>query len=343
MATEDRGHSPALKETLLREGHRFAFMQAVRLLNLFLATETRSHADGRPGFRDTFRQDRIRVRPHLSLDFPGADIVEIEERSQGRKADPLYLITAAFLGLYGASSPLPVFYTEDLLDEAREEGSVSRDFLDIINAPFYGLLFRSWIKYRLDIQVAETQDPLTVERLFCLMGMGGEAIRSSVDDDVARFRYIGLLSQRPRSAQGLETLLRDALSAAHLKVVPGIPRLARIPGDQLCRLGDSGNRLGVSCYLGRKVKDRTGRFRIRVGPLSWEQSREWLPGQARFRKLGGLIRFYLDQPLEWDLEVVLAEEDVRTTRIGDDAGDGLGWRSWLFAAETYPGVAKARF
>jgi len=32
-----------------------------------------------------------------------------------------FLITATFLGLYGVSSPLPTFYTEDLMDEASQD------------------------------------------------------------------------------------------------------------------------------------------------------------------------------------------------------------------------------
>ena len=68
-----------------------------------------------------------------------------------------------------------------------------------------------------------------------------------------------------------------------------------------------------------------------------------LPGTVRFKKLGDLIRLYLDQPLQWDLEVTLAEDEVRTTRIGELEGSRLGWDTWVFSGDTGGWEAGANF
>src|SRR3546814_7786829 len=97
MAREDRPLPPPVAEIepLLAEGHRYAFFQALRLLRLHLGEET-------------FAQS-VRVRPTLSLSFPENDINSIVREND------ILRITANFFGLYGVTSPLPTFYTEDLI------------------------------------------------------------------------------------------------------------------------------------------------------------------------------------------------------------------------------------
>ncbi len=101
-----------MKSRLLASGERFSFSQAYRLLRLL------AHREGA-------QNPSIKVRPNLSLDFPGNDLSEIREVGTAE-----YRLTANFLGLYGVTSPLPTFYTEDLLDEQHAKaapGRVARD------------------------------------------------------------------------------------------------------------------------------------------------------------------------------------------------------------------------
>lgn len=334
MADQDRGYAAALKDVVVRDGRRFSFVQIVRLLRLILSLEAENGAD-------KFSQRKaIRVRPALNLSFPGTDIVSVKE---SQAEGPFrFLVTATFLGLYGSCSPLPTFYTEDLLAEAAEDMSVGRDFLDIINAPLYPLHFQCWSKYRLGIKVLEEGDPRGRERLFCLLGLGHEKIRQQIDGAYDLIRYIGLFTQRPRSALGLETLLSDALEMQRLKVVPCIQQKRAIPEDQRCRLGVCGNQMGEDIYLGRRIKDRMGKFRVSIGPLPGKAFNDLLPDAAWFRKLCNLIRAYLDQPLEWDLEVIIPRKEVRTTCLGGSTWSRLGWNTWIFSKAHHAQLVKTR-
>jgi hypothetical protein len=67
--------------------------------------------------------DNVRVRPRLGLGFPLRDIEGIEQDEDGR-----YRIEANFFGLYGVTSPLPTFYTEDLIDEQLQGHSADVTF-----------------------------------------------------------------------------------------------------------------------------------------------------------------------------------------------------------------------
>ena len=334
MAPPNRREIFGIKGDLLQNSRRYSFIQAERLLRYWLK---KSRGDG---MKEKDLSAAIRVRPHLSLDFPETDITSISEYPDD--ADR-FLITTTFLGLYGVSSPLPTFYTEDLMDEMSEDITVTRDFLDIINAPFYRLFFRCWDKYRAPIKVVEEKNPSYLERVFCLLGFGTRKLRDSVPDEYRLLRYIGLFTQFPRSAMGLKTLLSDAMNLHRLDVIQCIPRMAVIPEDQRCYLGQSGNIVGEDAYLGFEIADRMGAFRIQAGPVDADAFHRCLPDTETFHTMARLVNLYLDQPLEWDFEVILGEREVRTTCLGGDRWSRLGWDTWTLSDETIAHDVSVRF
>ncbi len=46
-----------------------------------------------------------------------------------------------------------------------------------------------------------------------------------------------------------------------------------------------------------------------------------------------LTRLYLQDPLEFDAEMVLAERQARTTRLGEATMSRLGLDTWVFSGE----------
>ena len=308
-----------LKKRLLSEGRRYSFVQAYRLLSLLI-------------LRDPFADEgdvekRILSRPDLSLDFPGTDIISI---SEDLGTDPeRYSITATFLGLYGVSSPLPTFYTEDLLQEASEDRTIVRDFLDFINQPLYHLFFKCWARHRLFHGVVEKASTETLERMFCLIGFSSPSLKECFETPYSLLRYIGLATQTPRSAEGLRSLLADALSEPTVRIEQCVPRVVDIPEDQRLSLGVRAHCLGETSYCGSKIDDFTGQFRVRVGPISEEGFQTFLPDKPLFQKVRSMIRFYLDQPFSWDLQVAVERGEIKMASLGDMGTSRLGWNTWL--------------
>ncbi|MDM8555562.1 type VI secretion system baseplate subunit TssG [Desulfococcaceae bacterium HSG7] len=386
MATQDRQNTSALKKSLLSRSGRFSFFQAGRLLRFFLERE---YADAERGNKeDTLTGERparlpqsvrnraIRIRPQLSLAFPPTDIVSIKaEKADDGFVNTRYLVTAAILGLYGESSPLPTFYTEELFQEARDGRTITRDFFDIINTPLYQMFFQAQSKYRLGIKVVEEEDSSILERLFCLTGFGGHAFRNNENknektssfsekkrkrqfasgatqaessahpnmDFHKLIRYSGLFNLMPRSALGLETLLADALKEPGLQIISCVARLAKIPEDQRFSLGVSGTSAGKNCFLGHAIPDRMGKFRVRLGPMDWDSFQAWLPHTDKYRQLKSFIEIYVDQLLEWDLEVILGVGEARSACLQADGDSRLGWTGWLLSQETCEYETPARF
>ncbi|MDA8138488.1 MAG: type VI secretion system baseplate subunit TssG [Desulfobacteraceae bacterium] len=321
---------------LLDRGRAFSFFQAVRLL--------RHAVKGRRSDDAVAMSEMIRVRPELSLAFPAADIDCIEQ-TVSEDGHDIFRITATFLGLYGTSSPLPTFYTEELLEGRLNDETVTRSFLDILNQRLYELLYQGWLKYRTYFQVTEENDSQHLERLYCLLGLGSEPLRRSQGPpgfDYRLLRYIGLLTQFPRSASGLETLLKDALRDVPLRIVPCIHRIAKIPERQQLRLGRCGCQLGMNSYVGDEIEDRMGYFRIRVGPLDQAGFLRFTPGQENYALLTALTEIYTIQPLAYEVELVLAAHQAKTVCLGDPIRSVLGVTTWVFSRE-HLGEVSTRF
>lgn len=306
MAGTSRAPTAPLGEQLVERGHEFSFFQAMRLLRLLSGEGT----------------ETVRVRPELTLTFPPADVAGIEKREDG------YRVTATFLGLYGPASPLPTFYTEELLDERAADAATGRDFLDIVNQRLFALWYDAVAKYRLFHRVAEEAREVYLERLFCLVGLGGEPLRRELSEPRALLRHVGILSQYPRSAMGLATLLGDLLGVP-VQVIQCLQRRVPVPPDQRLRLGATGCSLGTDTVVGDELTDRTGKFRLQLGPLDRPTFAAFLPGTPGRCRLDALVGYYLAEPLAWDLELQLIPGAAPATTIGGAGGSRLGWDSWL--------------
>ncbi len=309
MASEDRATTAAVVDPLLSDGGGHAFFQALRLLRLRFPSE-KAFADN------------VRIRPQLGLGFPQRDISHIERDADGR-----YRIEANFFGLYGVTSPLPTFYTEDLIDEQLQGHSAGRDFLDILHAALYPLLFRAWEKHRIWIDITERRETKSLRHLQALVGMA-DARSEERDTSKELLRYAGLFNQYPRSALGLQQLVQSVLDGAPVEVVPCVETRLRIDRSARTYLGVQCGVLGEDSLLGREVMDRSGSLDIRVGPLDAERFHSLLPGQAMYQKLERLVKLYLQMPLRCRLVMRLAPGQQQCSALGQ-GWQRLGLDTWL--------------
>lgn len=328
-------------QDLLKHPQRYSFFQAVRLLRL-LTGKSRARD------LDSFTQRNLRVRAMLSLGLPASDLTAIEQvaipvvadapaeepapPAAERESEARYRLTASFLGLYGPSSPLPTTYTEELFDEANEDLSVTRDFLDILGDGYFADFFRSWAKYRLMNAVIEEQSPDVLTMLYCLLGLGHRELRRGREEPAYRMlRYIGLFSQYPRSAVGLEILLRDFLGARQVHLVPNLKKRVGIPLDQRCQLGVAAHALGEDAYLGEEIWDGMGAFLILIEDVSAAAYYHHLPRSKGWGFMHWLIKIYVQSPLNYDMKISLRRAESHTATLGGPRWSGLGYDTWLLS------------
>jgi len=304
-----------IKDDILENASEYDFYQAVRLLK-----RIQEERKGR-------RTPALNIRPELSLDFPDSDISEIEV--SGKNGG--FNITTTFMGLYGVSSPLPTFITEDLLDEEWDEQSSQRGFLDIFHHQLYPLLYQAWYKYRFSHNAVEAKNDAYWQIIFSLFGIGSEEFLDAVDNPYALMRYAGILMQQPKSPTGLETILRDYLDNTRIEIIPCVRRTVSITEDQQLHIGKQANTLGKDTMLGGEIDDLSGKFTIAIGPMDETTFHTYFSNQETINFIKQLSHFYLSVPLDIDIKLIIEKNSAKPPMLGGAQWSSLGETTWLLA------------
>jgi type VI secretion system protein ImpH len=347
MAAENGREGVDLSERLLREPHRFDFFQAVRLLE-WIARE-RARPDGqRPGApvgQDAApEREVVRFRALPSLGFPASPVAQVRQPAaeDGAAWPPPAEMVVSFLGLTGPSGALPQHYTTLLLRRIRERDYALRDFLDLFNHRLVSLFHRAWEKYRLPFAYerhklgpAGEEADLATWGLYCLAGLGTAGLRGRLEvPDEAFLFYAGHFAHCPRSAAALEGILEDYFELP-VRVQPlqgqwlalGAEERSRVPGPG-CPKGRN-NRLGADLVVGQRVWDVQSKFRVRVGPLGYDEFRRLMPSGDRLVPLHQLTRTYVGPDLDFDVQPVLRAAEVPWCRLRTTGERSrLGWNTW---------------
>lgn len=302
-----------MKQRLLQQGERFSFFQAYRLLRLLAQKEG-------------VVQPELKVRPNISLNFPGTDLSEIRETAPGT-----YRLTANFLGLYGVSSPLPNFYAEQILDEFHEGRHSNRDFLDIISQTIYPLFFRAWLKSRAHLRIKEFGDDRLLEIFHTFVGINEPLRFLSRPGFSHLLRFAGLFSQFPRSAMGLQTIIAALYPKASVQVIQQDELWQTIPPDQRMQIGLQACSLGDDSHLGSVIRSRSSNLTIQIHDIDQALFLSLLPGQEEFQKLSFVVRYYLFDPLHIRLDLKLRPGAAQPVALGAPGKSwaALGRDTWL--------------
>jgi type VI secretion system protein ImpH len=367
---------PSLKEKLVADFFEFDFFQAVRILERIAPKRQPVGLDASPA------DEVARFRAHLSMSFPPSQIVAFDLPGDQR---PNPLLTVTFFGLYGPSGVLPTHYTQLLLDIQRDvrgpERRSLREWLDLFNHRFISLFYRAWEKYRFHLQYERGEafhrepDTFTLG-IRSLMGFGTAGLihrlgvhADAVDalgmdwtdregvvpralariDDLALLHYAGFFVQRPRNATNLRALLNDYFRMP-VEVVQFHGQWLQIPESGQTRLGEVGI-LGVDAVAGDRVWDVQSRFRVRLGPLRFEQFEELLPDRApsaerkTFFLVSQMARLFAGSEFDLDIQLVLQAREVPAAQLTDRGGAGprLGWTIWLISAPPSADADEAVF
>ena len=302
---------------LFREGYRFNFYQAVRLLEKYFADAPA------PGETSEVRRERIFFRPDVALTFPASDVRRVEALDEADRAR----VTVTFMGLYGIASPLPVYFYDELATEEPDTFPL-RDFLDIFDHRLYSYFYRAWKKYRPEINTEQPDRDVHAKRFLGLAGLGtAHALdRSPVANRMRLAAFAGRLSPRVRNAEGLRAVLAGLLKGIEVRIEENVARWVPIPSRPT--MSGGGMQLGVTTTIGEKVFDRAGKFRVVLGPITFAQYRELLPGGDLARRIAYLVRLYAPDYLDYDVEIHLNTDDIPRVRLGEKAVS-VGQTTWL--------------
>jgi len=324
VEAENGGTDPAVEDLLFQRPYEFDFFQAVRLIGLchpnrlLLSGLGKSHAE------------LVRFRTLLSMNFPPSSVHHIED------GDPIE-VTVAFMGLTGPQGVLPSHYTEFLIWRAFERDKAAAAFLDLFNHRFIAFFYQAWAKHNLAAAYEREQNSTSPRRgisqyLFDLIGMGTKGLLNRLQvPDEALLLYAGLIAQRPHNASALRGMLEDYFQV-HTEVKQLVGKWISLEQSDLSYLSPEGlnNKLGFGAIAGDQVWNQQAGFVVQLGPLTYRRFLDFLPGTAAFGKLVNLARYFVDQALDFEVQLILKANEVPFCEVSDNADSPrLGLSTWL--------------
>lgn len=237
---------------------------------------------------------QLKFSAHLSLAFINADLQTVARNEQQQ-----FEISANFLAIYGTASPLPNYYTEELLESMNQDNPVLRDFLNI----FQQRLYESYFEYYSSIELNSATDKSRyyLQKLFAVSGLGNASINAKLSPDKL-LCYAGLLSSKHRTYTGLAHLLGDYCEAT-VEIEPYYLMSRSIPAEQHVFLGQKNCCLGGDSHIGQSYLSARNNLNIRFKQLNQNTFLQLLPGKALALDVKELIRMYVLQSLHVRLEL----------------------------------------
>jgi type VI secretion system protein ImpH len=330
MATEIRPETSRLKNSplgdqLAENGCSFEFFQAVTLLQRL--------TDLRPvgGFSNP-EDEAVHFRVNPRLGFPASQIQTLEFPED---APPEMMVN--FMGLTGPSGVLPYAYSELILERIRAKDHSVSAFFDIFNHRAISLFYRAWQRSRFPVTYSAGSRDLFTRYLLDLIGLGTTGLRDRQEvEDEALLHYVSLVGMQSRSAAALEQIIEDYFEV-RVEIQEFTGAWYGLDGPTQCamtELDTASRQVGVGAVVGDAVWDRQARVRIRLGPLGMERYCDFLPEASAYKALRAITRFFSNQCLEFEVQLVLERAQTPATELDFDAANPvrLGWVSWLRTA-----------
>ena len=312
-------------ERLRDEARAFEFLQWIRLW----IRDRLVSGDGMGQDILQLLDEGLDIHHSGSLAFAPQDVASAGTSPAGREE-----LLVHFLGLQGASSPLPS-YLVDPLQSVDERWAPLRTFYRLFENRIYRILALGLILRSPEIRAELGASDALVRHLDQWTGCAAAE---------ARPRRLGGLSQlvpHARSRAGLERFLSRMLGIERIEAddapvgwVPN-PAPAKMDGD---------SRLDGTHAAGSELPVAGDRVEIRIGPVRWEQYRAWARDPEAIRAtVRELVEDFLPRPVQWDVVAILDPSGIPPGAgrgLGDQDRDlqaSLGMMAWL--GETDPAPA----
>jgi type VI secretion system protein ImpH len=333
MATAVRTDDPRLdlapiRTRLFAEPWSFEFFQAVRLLALLQPLRSQVGQATNPSV------EAVRFGANASLKFPPSQI-----HSLTQSADGVVRMDVNFIGVVGPLGAMPKYMTELVAQRIRVGDTALRDFLNIFNHRLTSFFYRAWEKNHFTIGYErDGSDPIT-RYLLAIVGLGSPLLqnRQPVPDHLLVF-YGGLFGLGSKPAVALEAAVGDYFDV-DVEVEPFVGTWRKLANEDQCFLEQTteSDMLGFGTVVGDEVWDRQSRVRLRIGPLAVERYLDFLPSGSAWSALRAVAKVFCGTDLEFEIQLILRQEDVPACRLGDPEieGPALGWTSWIKSHATF--------
>lgn len=312
----------AFREELSRAPFRFDFFRALRLLECAHPDKPRLGQAARPA------DEPVRLGQDPSLAFAPSTLASFRPEDDGGPAH----LAVFFLGLFGPNGPLPLHLTEYARDRVRNQGDPTfARFADLFHHRILSLFYRAWADAQPSVSFDRPETDRFSTYVGAFFGLGPGSLRDrDAWPDLAKLHYAGRLSCGSRNAEGLADVI-EGFFGVPTRIEQFVGHWLDLPPESQCRLGASpeSGTLGVTAVSGSRVWICQDKFRIVLGPLALSEYRRLLSGTEGLARLAALVRNYVGDEFDWDVNLILRRDEVPPLVLGGEAQ--LGLTAWLRA------------
>jgi len=269
---------------LLAQPQGFDLFQAISLLE-------RDAAEKKGVGASLGEDESIRLKSDISLKFHASDIRKV---SRNTADGPSHTLITPIMSLAGPNGPMPVVFTEMLLEQTKVRDFGAADFLDIFNQRLLGLLYRGRKKHHLSLQGSAWRRSAAVRALQALSSV---SLKNSAQ---IRLNHVALQGASPRSVIGLVQVIKDRLGLRCV-VESFVGNWVEVTDPVQPRLGgrrQSALRLGANTTLGTRVWSQDQAITLQAQTNSMVEYTSFLPGGLGYEKLTKLVREYFQRHID---------------------------------------------
>lgn len=325
------------------------FVQAARAVQV---TARRIGKSARVGHDALPEEEPVRFVSSQRLSLPLNDVSEA-----GQDESERIRLTANVMGLAGSTAALPPPYSELQLERRRARDPGFSEFLNLFDHRALSFFYRIAEKYSWPLLAERTGPGETDPICDLLLSLGGLAPGFSDGRlDLLEQALVPLnahLADTRRAAANVETVLRIG-TGLDLRVVEAHPTWMAVPPSQQSRIGGTSGQLAQlgsanedghlgaseSAMLGAAVLDVQHHYLIEIGPLSYDELKEFCrePESRRvMTQLAVLAGGFEHRPL---LRLLIEETEIPPLSLGQEHAPALlGWTTWLGQVERPGGVS----
>ena len=326
MADDARQSLPDLTRPAPNEAE--ALSEGYDFFELLRRLEQRRGLFGHSGTAD---REPARLGQHVRLSFSARDVVKFQDARDKAPAR----VTVANLGLLGPEGPMPLHLTRWVLDRLSQRWFTGADaeqtsdttfvdFVNILQHRMIALYYRAWADAHPAVQVERSVGGRVRAMLEAMAGIGLPGTQDP-ELDTVRLRQAGSLANQVDGAERLTLFLTTAFKVP-VRIKEFVAAWITIPAALQSRVGKAYASLGGGATIGPRVFSRQSRIELRVGPLSLDDFKSFLPGERRLALFKKAVREMIGEALDVDLRIVLARDAVPAPKMGTIQ---LGRTSWL--------------
>lgn len=276
----------------------------------------------------------IRIRPILELGLPAREVHQIIAPVDDRQ---VWIIEVNLYGFYGQGSPLPTYFTEELMHAQSIDLSQARHFLDLLHQRLYQLVVqtRQWS----DIHHSSEQVQQAHASMLALASLNviDNTSLSHLDNYGTLLRLINVFRHQKNTQAGVQAVFAVLIKAESIHVESFSHQRTRVSSNNFLKLGRKTQGLGQSALVGRRIDNTQNKIKIIITGIRFSHYQKWVLTPKHLALLQQMCRLILSIPMTVEMVFYVKPSKAMYIPLGkrqdnhkkSSAVLALGKNSWL--------------